>query len=183
MITTIVIVIGVAVILFVVIVAMRPSEFRVTRSTSISAPPADVFPLVNDLHKFQDWSPWAKIDPGCKTTFDGPAAGTGAAFSWAGNKKVGQGSMTVIESSSAELVRLRLEFLKPFKATNTAEFTFKPEGNQTVVTWSMFGVNNFFFKAFGLFIDCDKMCGPDFEKGLATMKSLAEAPAVVGTAR
>jgi hypothetical protein len=183
MINTILIVVAVVVVLFVVIVALRPSDFRVTRSTSINAPPAGVFPLVNDLHKFQDWSPWAKIDPECKTSFAGPTAGTGAAFSWAGNKKVGEGRMTITATSPAELVRLRLEFLKPFRATNTAEFTFKPEGNHTVVTWSMYGANNFFFKAFGLFIDCDKMCGPDFEKGLAMMKSLAEAASTVGAQR
>ena len=36
-----------------------------------------------------------------------------------------------------------LEFLKPFRATSAAEFTFKPDGNQTIVTWSMAGKNNF----------------------------------------
>jgi hypothetical protein len=68
----------------------------------------------------------------------------------------------------------KLEFLKPFKATNTTEFTFKPDGGETVVTWSMSGQCNFMAKAFGLFMNCDKMVGGDFEKGLAGMKSLAE---------
>jgi hypothetical protein len=117
------------------------------------------------------------MDPACKNTYTGAAAGTGAILSWAGNKKVGEGRMTIFESAPSDLIRIKLEFLKPFKATNTAEFVFKPEGNQTVVTWSMFGKNNFFFKAFSLFMNSDKMVGKDFEKGLAAIKTVAEAEA------
>ena len=168
----ILIILAILVVVFIIIVATRPDDFSVSRSATIPAPAAAVFEQVNDLHKFQDWSPWAKIDPNCKLTFDGPPAGVGASFSWAGNKEVGEGRMTVIESRPDELVRFKLEFLKPFKATNTAEFTFKPAGNQTEVTWSMFGENNFIFKAVGLFMDCDKMVGPDFEKGLANLKAV-----------
>jgi hypothetical protein len=149
---------------FVAIVEMRPDDFRVSRSATIPAPVAVVFEQVNDLHKFQEWSPWAKIDPQCIVTYDGPRAGVGASFTWAGNKDVGEGTMTVIESRPRELIRFKLEFLKPFKATNTAEFTFGREGNQTVVKWSMFGRNNFIMKAVGMFMDYDKMIGPDFEK-------------------
>src|SRR2546425_3483465 len=142
MLKKILIVLGLIVVVFVVVVSLRPANFRVTRSATITAPPGEVFALVNDLHKFQDWSPWAKIDPNCKLTYDGPPAGVGASFAWAGNKDVGEGRMTIIESKPGELVRFRLEFLKPFKATNTAEFDFKSAGNQTEVTWSMFGKNN-----------------------------------------
>jgi polyketide cyclase/dehydrase/lipid transport protein len=161
-------------IIFFVVIAGRPDEFIVSRSGKISAPPAIVFAQVNDFHKWQAWSPWAKMDPACKNTYDGTSAGVGAGFAWDGNKKVGAGRITILESRSSDLIRIKLEFLKPFKATNTAEFTFKPEGNQTFVTWSMTGKNNFFLKAFGLFMDCDKMVGGDFEKGLAAMKSVAE---------
>ena len=162
-------------ILFFVIIVGRPDEFTVLRSATIAAPPAAVFEQVNDFHKWDDWSPWAKIDPTCKNTFDGAAAGKGAIFAWDGNKKVGAGRMTVLDSQPPELIRINLEFLRPFKATNTAEFVFRPEGNQTLVTWNMFGKNNFMSKAFGLFVNCDKMIGKDFEKGLASLKSLAEA--------
>jgi hypothetical protein len=174
MLTTVLIVLAAVVVVFLIVVAMQPSGFRVERSATIAAPSAVVFPQVNDLHKFQDWSPWAKRDPACKTSFEGPPAGTGAGFHWAGNKEVGEGRMTITESRPNELVRFRLDFLKPFAATNTAEFAFKPSGNQTVVTWSMSGERNFFFKAFGLFVNCDKMIGSDFEKGLANMKAIAE---------
>src|SRR5256885_2151620 len=123
------ILIGVAIVvaLFAVVVALRPSAFRVQRTAKIVAPPARVFARVNDLHKWEDWSPWAKIDPACRVNYDGAAAGTGAIMSWAGNNKVGEGRMTITDTKPDELVRIKLEFFKPFKATNTAEFTFAPQ--------------------------------------------------------
>ena len=162
-------------VVFVVIIATRPGDFRYTRSATITAAPERLFGQVNDLHKFQDWNPWAKVDPSCVITYSGPASGVGSAYTWAGNKEVGEGTMTIVETKPGELVRARMDFRKPFAATNTVDFTFKPEGNHTVVTWSMYGPNNFMGKAIGLFIDCDKMCGDQFIKGLATLKSLAEA--------
>lgn len=165
----------VIVIVFVVVVALQPSDFRVTRSATISALPPAVFAQVNDFHKWEAWSPWAKLDPAAKNSFEGPAEGTGAIFRWAGNNEVGAGSMTITESRLSDLIRIKLDFTKPFEATNTTEFTFKPEGNQTTVTWSMFGTNNFIAKAFCLFNSMDKMVGGQFENGLAQMKSVVEA--------
>jgi uncharacterized protein YndB with AHSA1/START domain len=160
---------------FAIVVATRPAAFSVSRSTTIAAPPEAVFPHVNDFHKWEAWSPWAKLDPNAKNSFDGPAEGEGAKFSWAGNDKVGVGSMTITESRPSDLVRLRLEFIKPFAGTSTTVFTFQPTEGQTVVTWTMSGKNNFIAKAFSMFMDCEKMVGPDFEKGLANLKALAEA--------
>src|SRR5882762_5993210 len=137
-------------ILLVVLVSNRPSDFRVTRTATMSAPASAVFAQVNDLHKWKAWSPWAKMDPNATETHEGPAAGTGAKMSWAGNMKVGAGSMTITESHPHDLVRFKLEFLKPMAATNTAEFTFQPQGNQTLVRWSMSGHSNFIGKAMGL---------------------------------
>ena len=174
MLTTILIGLAVIVVVFLIIVATRPADFRVVRSASISAPAAVVFAQVNDLHKWEAWNPWGKLDPACKMTYEGPAAGVGAGYTWAGNSKVGEGRMMISESRPNELIRLNLEFLKPFKANNTAEFSFKTEGAQTVVSWSMSGKKNFMFKAVGLFMDSDKMVGGDFERGLAALKSVAE---------
>ena len=174
MLEIILIALAIIVVVFVLVVAMRPSDFRITRSATISAPAPVVFAQVNDLHKWEAWSPWAKLDPAARNSYEGPPAGTGAILRWAGNNKVGAGSMTITESRPNELIRFRLEFLKPFKATNTAEFTFKPEGKHITVTWSMFGKNNFMAKAIGLFMDCDKMVGGQFEQGLAQMKSVVE---------
>src|SRR5204863_4270093 len=109
-----------------------------------------------------------------KQTYEGAPAGTGAIYTWIGNKEVGEGRMTIIESRPSELIRIKMEFFKPFAGISTAEFTFKPEGNQTAVTWSMSGENNFMAKAIHLFMNMDKMIGGQFEKGLASMKSIVE---------
>ena len=177
MLKKILIALGLIIVVFIIIVATRPADFRVTRSATIAAPAEIVFAQVNDLHRWDAWSPWAKLDPAMKQTHEGAAAGTGAIYSWAGNKEVGEGRMTITGSHPSDLIRIKLEFLKPFAAVNTTEFTFKPEGNQTAVTWSMTGTNNFMAKAFCMFMNMDKMVGGDFEKGLAHMKSVSEAEA------
>lgn len=159
---------------FAAYVALQPSDFRVTRSATIQAPAADVFAHVNDLHKWQDWSPWAKLDPAAKATFEGPPAGPGAVFKWDGNSQVGAGTMTVTESRPSELVRIKLDFVKPMPGTSTTEFTFRPQGNQTTVTWAMFGQNNFPSRAICMFMNQDKMVGGAFEQGLASMKAIVE---------
>ena len=164
------------VVLFLIVVAMQPSEFRVTRSASVATGPAEVFPHVNELRKWDAWSPWTKLDPNAKNSFEGPAAGTGAAMTWAGNNEVGEGRMTITESRPNELVRFRLEFYKPMAGTSDAEFTFKPQGNQTEVTWTMTGKNNFIAKAMCMVMNMDKMIGGQFEQGLASLKSIAEGP-------
>jgi Polyketide cyclase / dehydrase and lipid transport len=169
------IVLIVLVVVFVVVVATRPAEFQVTRTTTIAAPASTVFAQVNDFHNWEAWSPWAKIDPAMKQSYEGAPAGPGAVYSWAGNNKVGEGRMTILESQPNDFVRIKLEFLKPLAANNSTEFTFKPQGDQTVVTWSMNGRNNFMAKAFSMFMNMDKMVGGDFEKGLAQMKAVAEA--------
>jgi uncharacterized protein YndB with AHSA1/START domain len=164
----------VIVVLFMVMVAMRPADFRITRTGRISAPVGLVFDNVNDLHKWEAWSPWAKMDPNARNTFGGPLDGPGSSMEWAGNNKVGAGRMTILESRPGEAIRIKLEFFKPFKATNLAEFTFKPEGDQTAVTWSMSGKNNFMGKAIGLLMNCGKMIGGQFEQGLANLNSVSQ---------
>jgi uncharacterized protein YndB with AHSA1/START domain len=160
----------VLVIALVVAVSTRPDDFRVSRSAVIPAAPEVVFASVNDLHKWEAWSPWAKLDPNSKVTFAGPEEGAGSSMAWAGNDEVGEGKMTITESKPAELVLLKLEFIKPFEGTSTTEFIFKPEDGGTLVTWTMSGKNNFIGKAFSLFVDCDKMMGGQFEQGLDNLK-------------
>ncbi len=158
-----------------VTVAMQPAEFSIVRGTTIAAPPATVFGLVNDFHQWEKWSPWAKLDPAMKTTFEGSESGAGAVYTWTGNSDVGEGKMIILESRAPEQVGIQLEFIKPMAATNTSEFSFKPEGDGTTVTWTMAGKNNFVGKAFCLFVDMDAMVGADFEKGLTAMKAAAES--------
>lgn len=171
------ILIGLAVIVavFIGVVAMQPSEFHIARTATISAPTPAIFAQVNDFRKWEAWSPYEKRDPAMKKSYEGATSGTGAIYSWAGNNDVGEGSTTILESRPNELITIKLEFVRPFAATNTAEFTFEPAGDQTVVTWSLTGKNNFISKAICLFINMDKMVGGDFEKGLAQLKSVVEA--------
>ena len=162
------------VIVFAAIVAMQPSDFRVARTATIAAPAPAVFAQVNDYRNWNAWSPYEKLDPAMKKTYEGAAAGTGAIYTWAGNSQAGEGRATITESRPSELIRIKLEFMKPFAATNTAESTFQPEGDRTAVTWSLTGTRNFLFKAVGLFMNMEKMVGGQFEEGLAQLKSVAE---------
>jgi len=163
------------VVVFLIVVAMQPSDFKVERSATMRAPAPAAFAQVNDFQKWQAWSPWEKVDPALKRQYEGPQAGTGAVYAWQGNKDVGEGRMTITESKPAERVRIKLEFFKPFAATNAAEFSFKPAGpDSTAVTWTMTGQYNFVSKAICLFMDMDKMVGGMFEQGLTQMKTVVE---------
>jgi hypothetical protein len=153
------------------IASTKPDEWSIQRQQVIPGPPAKVFPHIDDLHKFMEWSPWAKLDPTMKLTYGGPASGTGANFSWEGNGKAGIGKMTITESRPNDLIRCQLDFLKPFKCTNTQQFALKPEGSQTIVTWSMNGQAPFFFKLFMVFASPDAMMGKDLERGLTNLKA------------
>ena len=175
MIVYVLIAVGVILAMFLAIVALQPADYRVSRSAAIKAPPAEVFAQVNDLRSMNAWSPWLEPDPQAKLSYDGPAAGTGALFSWDGNNHVGAGRLTIIDSRPNDLIRIKLDFLRPFASSADAEFTFKPEGDQTVVTWTMTGRKIFLTKLFCLFMSMDKMIGGNFEKGLATMKSRVES--------
>lgn len=176
MIRKILIALAAAVALLLVVIALRPATFHYSRSATIAASPATLFEQINDPRKFQAWNPWAEIDPNSKVTYSGPPSGVGSAFSWAGNNDVGEGTMTLIENKPGEFARFKMEFRKPMPGVSTAEFTFKPQGDKTTVTWSMFGPNNFMGKAVSLFINCDKMVGDQFENGLGNLKRLAEQP-------
>jgi hypothetical protein len=164
------------IVVFLIVVALQPSDFRVTRTATMAAPPATVFAQVNDFQKWRAWSPWEKMDPDMERTYEGPSAGEGAKYAWAGNSDVGEGNMTITESRPAELIRLKLEFIKPMEGTSDTVFTFKPQGDSTEVTWDMSGKNNFLAKAFCLFMNMDKMIGGQFEDGLANLKSIVEQP-------
>jgi uncharacterized protein YndB with AHSA1/START domain len=153
------------------VIAMQPSQYAVTRSAVIPAPPEAVFAHVNDFSKWANWSPWAKLDPNMKTTLTPNPAGKGAKYEWAGNSDVGRGSMTILDSKANESLQIDLEFFEPFASRADTRFSFSPDPGGTKVVWSMAGENNFMSKAFGLFMNMDKMIGADFEKGLAQLQA------------
>jgi uncharacterized protein YndB with AHSA1/START domain len=160
-----------------IVAAFQPGEFQVKRSLAIAASPQALFEQVNDHRKFLVWNPWMKLDPNVKNTFSGPATGVGSVCAWEGNSDIGAGSSTITETKPGELVRLRMDWKEPMEGVSTVDFTFKPEGNKTVVTWHMYGPNNYVGKIMCLFMSMEKMVGGQFEQGLASLKLLAEAPA------
>jgi Polyketide cyclase / dehydrase and lipid transport len=155
----------------------RPNTYHVERSTTIGAPAEGIFTRLNDLHQWEQWSPWEKIDPKMTRTYEGAATGVGAGYHWVGNSKVGEGRMTITESRPSDHLGIKLDFIKPFNSTCMVTFTLAPDGDQTRVTWAMDGDNNFMAKFMCIFMNMDKMVGGDFEKGLANLKSLSEAEA------
>jgi hypothetical protein len=168
---------AVVILLFLGFVAIQPSHYSVTRSAMINAPPDVVFAQVNDFRNWDAWSPWKKLDPAAKNSFEGPKSGVGSVFRWIGNSNVGEGSMTILESHPSDFVRIRLDFVKPMAGTSLTEFAFKPENKGTAVTWTMSGENSFLGKAMCLFMNMDKMIGGNFEEGLASIKTIAEGAA------
>jgi uncharacterized protein YndB with AHSA1/START domain len=170
------------ILLLVLLVATRPSTFRVERSITIAAPPEAVFAKVNDFHAWPEWSPWEKKDPDMKRTHGGASAGVGSTYAWAGDMNVGEGRMTIERGERPSLIEIKLEFFKPFRGTNKATFTFTPADQGTKVLWVMDGRYNFVSKGMAMVMDMDKMIGNDFEAGLAAMKANAERGAAAGAA-
>lgn len=169
--------VAVAVVLLLGVILAQPDEFKVARSATVNAAPEAVFAQINDFQKWSAWSPWAKLDPNMKEMFSGPPTGAGSVYDWTGNKDVGRGRMTILDSRPNETIRIRLEFIEPFPSTAITTFDLQPQGAATRVNWTMSGPNNFLSKAMCLFMGgMDKMIGPDFEKGLRQLKSTAEKP-------
>lgn len=166
--------IALLVVLLLVVIWLRSSEIMVTRKGTMTAPPSAPFAEVNDFRRWRGWSPWENLDPNLNRAYEGPPAGVGSSYHWSGNKKVGEGKMTITESRPGERIRIRLEFIKPFPAVNEALFAFRAMGNQTEVTWTMNGKCNFMMKAMGLFMSMDQMLGRSFEQGLTQLKAVSE---------
>jgi uncharacterized protein YndB with AHSA1/START domain len=152
----------------------KPDTFRVERRARIAATPEVIFPHINDLEIWQAWSPWARKDPNAKNTFGAVRAGKGASMRWEGNKEVGVGTMTITETVPNSALTMCLDFEKPFKATNFAEFSLKPEGASTEVIWSLHGPAPLMTKIMDLLMNMDRMIGRDFEAGLSNLKARVE---------
>jgi uncharacterized protein YndB with AHSA1/START domain len=157
-----------------VLAAMQPDSFRVQREVTVQAPPDKVFAFVNDFRQWPAWSPWEKLDPAMTRTLGGAPAGKGATYGWKGNKDVGQGRMEITDAAPPGKLTIKLDFLEPFEAHNTTDFSFEPKDGGTRVVWAMYGPSNFVSKLMGVFVSMDKMIGKDFEAGLANLKVAAE---------
>jgi len=160
--------------LVLIYAARKPNTFRMFRTTKITAPPEIIYAVLCDFHKWSAWSPFEKLDPAMKRTFEGADSGKGAVYAWDGNKKAGAGRMEITDVDPPNRLTLALDFTRPFKSNNTVEFTLLREGESTTVTWAMQAPLPYISKIMHVFIDLDKMVGKDFEAGLATLKSLCE---------
>jgi uncharacterized protein YndB with AHSA1/START domain len=168
------VVLAVAIAVILILAATKPDRFSVQRAATVKAPPETIFAVISDFHRWGSWSPWEDKDPAMKRTFSGAASGRGAVYAWHGNKDVGSGRMEIIEASQPSKIVIKLDFLTPFEAHNTAEFTMLPQGDVTNVNWVMHGPAVFMSKVMQVFMNMDSMVGKDFEIGLANLKRLAE---------
>ncbi|MGH6761960.1 MAG: SRPBCC family protein [Phyllobacterium sp.] len=174
MLKTILLVLLLLIAVVLVVAAMRPNSFRVERTATINAPAEKIFPYINDFREWSAWSPYEKRDPAMQRKLSGAASGAGSVYEWDGNKDIGQGRMEMLEATPPSKVLIKLDFMRPFEAHNTAELTLKPNGDATDVTWAMSGPSPYIAKLMGLFFSMDKMIGKDFEAGLDDLKALAE---------
>jgi len=149
--------------------------YTVQRSATIKAPADRVYAHIVDFHKWSAWSPWEELDPDMQRTFSGADAGVGAEYAWSGNRKVGEGGMEITDATETSKIEMRLEFIKPFKASSTNVFSLDAADGGTNVTWTMTGDQTFLTRIMGIFRSMDKAIGPDFEKGLAKLGSVATA--------
>jgi uncharacterized protein YndB with AHSA1/START domain len=148
-------------------------EFEVVREATIAAPPATVYGLLADFHRWPEWSPWEQLDPDLKRTHSGAPSGVGAVYEWDGSRKAGKGRMEITAAEPSSRIQLALQFLKPFKSNNTTTFELTPRDSGTHVVWRMVGPKTFLTRVMGIFSSMDKMVGKDFEKGLANLGNAA----------
>jgi len=168
-------IVAVAIAAVLTLAAMRPDDFRVERRLLIKAPPEKLFRYIDNLHGFNEWSPFLEKDPQLKGTFSGPDAGPGAKYEWLGNSAVGQGAMEIQSHVPNQQVLVKMNYIKPFPSQSTVEFGLKPQAGGTEVSWAIYGPQAFLPKVMGVFVSMDKMVGPDFDKGLQNMRKLAES--------
>jgi uncharacterized protein YndB with AHSA1/START domain len=167
------VVLALALAALVMYASTKPDTLHVERSISMQAAPEAIFAHLNDFHRWNDWTPHNK-DPAMQKTYSGSPAGVGAHYAWAGDKKVGQGEITIRETQPPHKVVLDLHMIKPFEGRNVATFTLSPDGNATRVTWSLDDKHKLLHKMMSTIFNLDKMIGKDFEVGLAQLKAVVE---------
>ena len=165
-------VVAAAIIGLLIYASMQPDTFRIERSAVINAPREKIASIVTDLHRGVEWSPFEK-GLTMKKTFSGPVTGAGSAMEWEGDKQSGSGKFTIADVTPSKITS-NLDMTKPMKASHIVEYTFAPQGEATRMTWSIHGRMTMLSKVMGLFMNMDKMCGDQFEKGFKDLKIVAE---------
>lgn len=163
-----------AIVVVLILAAMKPKQFRVERSIAIAAPASGIFPYLENLMQQRLWSPYEQKDPDMKRVYSGPERGVGQIYEWDGNKEIGSGRQEIMALTKDEKVEATIDFYRPMRASNRLEFLLKPDAAGTKVTWAIFGPAPLSSRIFSIFMDFDKMVGNEFEKGLLQLKALAE---------
>lgn len=162
----------------VAIIAARalfiPGSYSVQRSIMVQAPPEKIFPLLNDFEQFRQWSPSARRDSAMTDQISIRSAGPGAVYQWRGNAKAGSGRMEILESKRPTNVRVKLDLLAPIESSGITDYTLTPAGTGTTVTWKTAGPTTFTSKVMQVFVSIDERLGGDIERGLASIKTVAE---------
>lgn len=168
----ILIVVGVLAAVFLVGAMVMPSAYEVERSAVINAPASKVYPLIAEPKSWPKWTVWNKRDPYMKMTFAGPPSGKGAKWSWE-SKTEGSGNMEFIAAEPDKSIGYALAFPE-MGMSSKGRLALAPEGAGTRVRWTNEGDvgKNPLMRWFVPFLD--GMMGPDFEGGLAGLKTLAE---------
>jgi carbon monoxide dehydrogenase subunit G len=164
--------IAVVIVAFLGFAATRPDRFRVERSVTIDAPLAQVVTFIDDLHRWPAWSADEKDDPTMTRTYDGPARGTGAVCEW-DSRRAGKARMEIVDASP-QRVRVKVDWRRPFVASNVNEFTLAPRDESTLVRWTLDGENVYVLKVMTIFVRADRLMGQHLEKGLAALKRVSE---------
>jgi hypothetical protein len=168
--TTILLVIAAAIVAVLLYAATKPGTFSISRSADIDAPPARIFPLIDNLADHEKWSPFAR-DPKVTNTLGSPSAGTGAYVDFVGSQT---GKLSITDSRPDSNVAMRLQMTKPMACDHAIDFALIPRGNATNVTWTIGGKQPYLGKLMSVFVNCDRMVGKQFERGLADLKKLSE---------
>jgi uncharacterized protein YndB with AHSA1/START domain len=161
------------VICVLVLAAAKPARFTLQLSITVLATREKVFDLINDLHRWPEWSANEPNESTVRRSYSGAPAGQGAVCEWEGSGSAGKGHMEIIESSP-NVIRLQVDWTKPFAARNVNIFTLEPQGNATRITWKLDGENVFMLKVMTVFVSADRLMGTHFETGLASLKAAAE---------
>ena len=173
MLKTILLALVAAIAALLIYAASKPNTFRYQRSIRIHAAPEKIMPYLVNPNMATAWTPWEKKDLNMRQTFSGPESGVGSVMEWEGNREVGQGRAEIIAVETNKVV-MKIDFQKPMKAINEAEYLLTPQGDETEMTWSMYGPQPFIAKVIGTVMNCEKMVGKEFEAGLANLKTLVE---------
>jgi len=159
--------------IFAAVAVGLPSHVTVTRFVVINAPESAIFPYLNDLHQFGDWSPWTARDPQLALSYGGPQTGKGARVTWSSTvPSIGTGSMEITDSQPNRRIDLTASFNG---LEGTSAYDVVPSGSGSKVTWS-FGYESGSsplkrWKALTL----DGFVGTEYRTGLDRLKDKIEA--------